>query len=102
MIGDIQRMAVSTRQQAIELTRSYAITIFLAHGKPVDFYKLLWVVHWAIEHYGREKTDQALADILMEPDFDSDTIAARLREHFLEYGMKDSAMGSWFARAMKA
>jgi len=38
----------------------------------------------------------------LEPDFDPGTIAARLREHFLEYRMKDRAMGNWFARAMKA
>ena len=95
-------MTESTRQQAIELTRMYAITIFLAHGKPLDFYKILWVVHWAVEHFGREVTEHTLADILLEPDFNPDTMTDRLREHLLEYGLKDGAMRAWFERALQA
>ena len=89
-----------SRHQAIELTRNFATTVSLARGKPVDFYMVLWVVHWAIENFGLEKTKDTLVDIMLDTDFDPDNVAMLLRDRLFVGKVEDDILGDWFNRAM--
>jgi hypothetical protein len=94
-------MVVSqTRHQAIELARNFATTISLATGKPVDFYMLLWVAHWAIENYGLDKTRQALVDIMLDTNFNPDNVAIMLRDRLFTDQVEEDILGDWFKRAI--
>jgi len=94
-------MVVSkSREQAIKLTRNFALTVSLAAGKSLDFYRLLWVVHWAIENYGVEKTEQTLSEIMVESDFDPEDVPALLRDRLFTARIQEDALGDWFERAV--
>lgn len=94
-------MVVSkTRAQAIKLTRNFALTISIATGKSLDFYRLLWVVHWAIENYGVEKTEQTLSEIMVDSDFDPENTPVLLRDRLFTTQVEEDTLGDWFERAV--
>ena len=94
-------MVVSkTRAQAIKLTRNFALTVSLAVGKSLDFYRLLWVVHWAIENYGVEKTEQTLSEIMVDSDFDPENTPVLLRDRLFTTRIEEDALGDWFERVV--
>lgn len=91
-----------SRQHAIEMTRNYVEVIAFATGKTVDFYQLLWVMHWAIETYGTDKTRQALEDIMLSEDFEPDEMPKALRNLLFNQKIQDGRMEEWFNRAIGA
>lgn len=98
--GDNIMVVGKTRHQAIELTRNFVSTVSLATGKPMDFYKLLWVIHWAIENFGLEKTQHTLADILVDSDFDPEHTPIVLRDRLFVNRVEQDALEDWFKRAI--
>lgn len=91
-----------SRHQAIELTRNFVTTVSLATGKPVDFYMVLWVVHWAIENYGMDKTKETLVDIMLDNNFDPENVAVMLRDRLFTEKIEEDILGEWFKRALSA
>lgn len=94
-------MKQDTRHIAIAMTRSIAQIIEGATDQQVDFYKLLWNVHWAIDYYGVDKTRSTLIEIVLDADFKADELATRLRDTLFQEQMKEDALGDWFTHAMK-
>ena len=89
-----------SRFQAIKVARNFALTASLASGKSVDFYMLLWVVHWAIENFGLEKTEQTLSEIMVETDFDPENAPAMLRDRLFTNRVEEGVLQDWFERAL--
>lgn len=76
------------------------MTVSTATGKSVDFYMLLWVVHWAIENFGLEKTQETLADIMVDNNFDPENAAVMLRDRLFVHQVEEETLGDWFERAV--
>lgn len=93
-------IASSSRQKAIELTRNFVNTVSLATGKPIDFFMLLWVVHWAIESFGEEKTKQTLVDIMLDTNFAPENAAIMLRDRLFVNKIEEDKLGEWFKKAI--
>lgn len=54
------------RQQAFELVREFADTWEQGGNGQVDFYKLLWVTHWAVENFGIDRVRQMLFEVMAQ------------------------------------
>ncbi len=91
-----------SRQQAIQLTRSFCEAVNICEKTSTDFYKMLWIAHWAIENYGWEKTRQAVEDIMVAPNFKPDKAPLLLRDKLLVRKVNDDCMEEWFKKAMSA
>ena len=91
-----------SRQRAIELTRNYAEAINFATGKSVDFYQLLWIMHWAIETHGLDKTRDALENIMLSKDFAPDSTPMLLRDYLLTSKDTEDRLEEWFNKSMSA
>ncbi len=89
-----------SRQQAIELTRNYAEAINFATGKTVDFYQLLWIMHWAIETHGLHKTRDALESLMLSQDFAPESTPTMLRDYLLSRKEREEHLEEWFNKAM--
>lgn len=90
------------RQQARELTQNFYDAIVTGLHQPPDFYKMLWIVHWAVEFYGQKKTREVLEEIMLEPDFDPVTAPLFLRDALLKQQPRQDVLGRWFEKALKS
>ena len=91
----------SSRQQAMELTRSFCDAISIGANQTTDFYKMLWIVHWAIEHYGWKKTRSTLEEIMLTPGFEPVTAPILLRDALLTQQESEGVLGDWFKKAIQ-
>jgi len=87
------------RQQAFELARDFADTWEQGGYGQIDFYKLLWVTHWAVENCGIDRVRQVFSEMITKPGSQSEDPAERLRLMIMH--MNDN-IGEWFKRAMKS
>lgn len=94
-------MEKDNRHIAISMTKSISRIVESATGQSLDFYMLLWTVHWAIDYYGVEKTRSTLVDMLLETDFKATDLATGLRDTLFQEQMEMDALGDWFSQAMK-
>jgi hypothetical protein len=92
----------TSRQQAIELTRNFCDAISIGGNESPDFYKMLWIVHWAIEQYGWAKTRDTLESIMLSPEFEPAGAPVLLRDTLLEQPAPEDALGTWFTKALQA
>ncbi len=92
----------STRQQAMELTRNFCEAISAGGNYSPDFYKMLWIVHWAIETYGWSKTRDTLESIMLMPEFEPANAPILLRDTLLAQPKPEDRLGTWFMKALKA
>ena len=90
----------SSRQQAMELTRNFCDAISTGSNQTTDFYALLWIVHWAIEHYGWTKTRSTLEEIMLAQDFDPVNAHLLLRDALLQQQASKDVLGEWFEKAI--
>ncbi len=91
-----------TRQQAIGITKNLAELIYMAAGKELDFYQLLWVIHWAIENHGLPQTRKVVEEVMLAPEFKPENMALALRDALIEHRVKEDRLGEWFQKAMTA
>ncbi|NLN92638.1 MAG: hypothetical protein GX130_04910 [Candidatus Hydrogenedens sp.] len=94
-------MKEDSRHIAISMTKSISKIVESATGESLDFYMLLWTVHWAIDYYGVEKTRNKLVEILLDTDFKAQGLATQLRDTLFQEQMDQDALGDWFVKAMK-
>ena len=87
------------RQQAFDLAREFADTWEQGGRGQVDFYKLLWVTHWAVENCGIDRVRQMFTEMIAKPESVTEDPAERLR--LMIVNMNDN-IGEWFRRAMKS
>lgn len=92
----------STRQQAMELTRNFCEAISTDGNYSTDFYKMLWIVHWAVEKYGWSKTRDTLEGIMISPEFIPADAPLLLRDALLNQSVPEDALGTWFVKALQA
>ena len=92
----------SSRQRALELTRNFCDAVSIGAGKPIDFYKMLWIVHWAIEQFGWEKTRDTLETLMVSTEFNPEQAPILLRDTLLKDRVAEDALGEWFVRAIKS
>lgn len=91
-----------SRQQAMELTKSFCDAVSIGSGKTIDFYKMLWIVHWAIEQYGWSKTREMLETIMLAPDFEPVNAPLLLRDALLKQAVQEDPLGNWFVKALQS
>lgn len=91
-----------SRQQAMDLTRNFCDAVSVGTNQRTDFYKLLWIVHWAIEQYGWSKTRDTLESIMISPEFNPADAPLLLRDALLNHPVPEDALGTWFAKAIQA
>lgn len=89
-----------SRQQAIGLAKNYVVAISATTGKTMDFYRMLWVIHWSIETYGGKKTRDALENLILAPDFEPERAPEQLRDFILTQALDADAFSAWFKRAI--
>ena len=91
----------SSRQQAMELTRNFCEAVSTGASQQPDFYKMLWIVHWAIEKYGWKKTHNTLEEIMLGADFNPVTAPLLLRDTLLKQQTSQDVLGDWFNKAIQ-
>lgn len=92
----------SSRQQAMDLTRNFCDAISLGAHQTPDYYKMLWIVHWAIEKYGWKKTRDTLEEIMLASGFESETAPVLLRDTLLQEQISQEVLGDWFNKAIQS
>lgn len=94
--------SVNFRQQALELVNDFTdIWVQSGYG-PVDYYKLLWVTHWAVENFGIDRVRQLFIDVITKPGARTEDPAERLRLMMVNARDNIDNIGEWFERAMKS
>ncbi|HOQ89575.1 MAG TPA: hypothetical protein PLO53_03005 [Candidatus Hydrogenedentes bacterium] len=88
------------RQQAFDLAREFADTWEQSGREKIDFYKLLWVTHWAIENCGIDRVRQMFTEMMVKPELTTEDPAERLR--LMIMNQTEDNIGDWFQRAMKS
>lgn len=87
------------RQQAFGLVREFADTWEQGGNGQVDFYKLLWVTHWAVENFGIDRVRQMLFEVMAQSSPLTEDPAERLRLKIMHV---NDNIGEWFKRALKS
>ena len=86
----------------MHLARSFCDAVSMGDGNGPDFYKMLWIAHWAIENYGWQKTRQTLEEIMLLPDFKPQRAPTLLRDKLMTRQIYDDCMEEWFKKAISA
>ena len=89
-----------TRQQALDLTRNFCDAVSVGTRDGPDFYKMLWITHWAIEQFGRRKTRDAMEEIILAPNFEPEKAPDILRDTLLLQQTEHDDLEAWFRKAM--
>lgn len=89
-----------SRQHALFLTKNFVEAISMTTGKKIDFYKMLWIMHWSIDAYGKERTREVLEELILSPGFEPERSPEQLRDLLLKRALEEDAVSAWFKRAI--
>jgi hypothetical protein len=89
-----------TRREAYQIVKQFRADAVWSGNEELDFFKMLWVVHWGVETYGRHAVRKALADIQKDPEVNAANAPGSLRNTLLRSEEQDG-LAAWFYRALE-